>query len=74
MRAGIEDCKLTINAPNDVVRFQTGNIPTGVVMSRDRKRAYTNNEVDISVTRIDLEAGSVIRRYPLGYPSGDRHH
>ena len=67
MRAGIDDCKLTINAPNNVVRFQTGNLPTGVVMSRDRKRAYTNNEVDISVTRIDLEAGSVI---PGDIPSG----
>ena len=73
MRAGIEDCKLTINAPNNVVRFQTGNLPSGVVMSRDRKRAYTNNEVDISVTRIDLEAESVIPgispRAPLRSPA-----
>ena len=33
------------------VRFQTGNLPSGVVMSRDGKRAYTNNELNTSITR-----------------------
>jgi hypothetical protein len=44
------------------VRFQTGNIPTGVVMSRDGTRAYTNNEISASVTAIDLENNEVLTR------------
>ncbi len=36
---------------NKAVRFQTGNLPSGVVMSRDGKRAYTNNELNTSITR-----------------------
>jgi hypothetical protein len=39
-----------------VVRIQTGNLPNGVVISHDGRRAYTNNEANISVTAIDLEA------------------
>ncbi len=46
--------------PPNIVRYQTGNIPNGVVMSTDGKRAYTNNEVDLSVTAIDLERDRVI--------------
>lgn len=63
LRAGRDAAGLlTINAPSAVVRFQTGNLPTGVVMSHDGKRAYTNNEVGISVTAINLETNSVIAR------------
>lgn len=55
-----DDGKLDIGAPNQVVRFKTGNIPSGVVMSRDGRRAYTNNEVSTSVTAIDLERNQVL--------------
>jgi YVTN family beta-propeller protein len=51
-----------------VVRFQTGNLPTGIVMSSDGKRAYTNNDVGISVTAINLENNTVIAR---DIPSGE---
>lgn len=62
--------KLTINATasTPAVRFQTGNIPNGVVVSRDGKRAYVNNEVNISATAINLENNTVIAR---DIPSGD---
>lgn len=53
---------LTINAPSSVVRLQTGNIPTGVAVSHDGKRAYTNNEVNVSVSALNLESNSVINR------------
>ncbi|MEQ8762877.1 MAG: beta-propeller fold lactonase family protein [Planctomycetota bacterium] len=60
---------LDIGAPNGVVRFQTGNIPSGVVMSYDGRRAYTNNEVSVSVTAIDLESDTVLERdIPSGTP------
>lgn len=54
--------KLDIGAPDKVIRYQTGNIPTGVVMSSDEKRAYTNNEVSTSVTSLDLVKKEVIER------------
>jgi YVTN family beta-propeller protein len=62
--------KLTINASaaTPAVRFQTGNIPNGVAISRDGKRAYVNNEVGISVTAINLETNTVITR---DIPTGD---
>jgi YVTN family beta-propeller protein len=41
--------KLTLGAPN-VIRFKTGNLPNGVVISYDGQRAYVNNEADVSVT------------------------
>ncbi len=53
--------KLDIGAP-EVIRYQTGNIPTGVVMSADEKRAYTNNEVSTSVTSIDLVNQQVLQQ------------
>jgi mono/diheme cytochrome c family protein len=52
---------LSLNAPN-VVRFQTGNIPNGVVISQDGKRAYANNEVNVSVTAIALDTNTVLSR------------
>jgi YVTN family beta-propeller protein len=62
MRAGLDASGvLNIAAPN-VVRFQTGNIPTGVVVSHDGKRCYTNNEVNVSVTAINLDANTVLNR------------
>jgi YVTN family beta-propeller protein len=54
--------RLSIGAPNGVVRYQTGNIPTGVVMSFDARRAYSNNEVSTSVTVIDLVRQRVLKR------------
>ena len=61
LRAGLDgDGKLDIGAPNAVVRFKTGNLPTGVAMSRDGKRAYVNNDVSHSVTVIDLQSNEVI--------------
>ncbi|MEP0847033.1 MAG: beta-propeller fold lactonase family protein [Phycisphaerae bacterium] len=56
------DGKLTINAPDGVVRFQTGNIPTGVAMRPDGTRAYVNNELSMSVTAIDLSSNTVLAR------------
>lgn len=63
-----EEGQLSLGAPN-VVRFQTGNIPNGVVISRDGTRAYTNNEVGVSATAINLTNNTVIRRdIPTGTP------
>jgi YVTN family beta-propeller protein len=63
MRATLgSDGNLDIGAATGVVRFQTGNIPSGVVMSLDGKRAYANNEVNTSVTSIDLESNQVLTR------------
>lgn len=69
MRATLgADGVLDLGAP-DIVRFQTGNIPSGVVISSDGRRAYTNNEVNISVTAINLEDNSVLARdIPSGEP------
>jgi YVTN family beta-propeller protein len=52
---------ISIGAPN-VVRFQTGNLPNGVVVSRDGTRAYANNEVGLSVSVLDLAANTVRTR------------
>ncbi len=54
--------KLDIGAPADVVRFQTGHIPTGIVVSGNGARAYTNNSVGRSVSVLDLAGNSVIVR------------
>jgi mono/diheme cytochrome c family protein len=50
--------QLDINAPNNVIRFRTGHIPTGVVISSDGTRAYTNNEVSSSVSALNLQSPS----------------
>jgi hypothetical protein len=61
LRASLDgDGKLDIGAPDGVVRFQTGNIPTGVVVDRKGRRAYVNNEVNLSVSVLDLEGGTVV--------------
>jgi len=57
------DGKLSIlDTSNKARRLQTGNLPTGVVISRDGKRAYTNNELNTSITAIDLAADAVLAR------------
>ncbi|KJV05841.1 hypothetical protein [Methylocucumis oryzae] len=40
LRAGLTGGKLDIGAPSNVVRLQTGHIPTGIVMSADGTRAF----------------------------------
>ena len=63
MRASLDsDGNIDIGAASGVVRFQTGNIPSGVVMSQDGTRAYTNNEVNTSITSINLETNQVMTR------------
>jgi 6-phosphogluconolactonase (cycloisomerase 2 family) len=64
LRAALDNTgKLNIlGAGNKVTRFQTGNLPTGVVMSRDGKRAYAVNELNTSMTAIDLAANAVLAR------------
>jgi hypothetical protein len=60
--------RLTILPPSPF-RFQTGNIPSGVVISSDATRAYVNNEVNVSVTYIDLQRLRVIAQdVPSGEP------
>jgi YVTN family beta-propeller protein len=43
---------LSIGAPNNVVRFLTGNTPTGIAVNNAGTRIYVNNEVNMSVTVI----------------------
>jgi len=60
--------RMSLGAP-PVVRFQTGNVPNGVAISQDGRRAYVNNEVGVSVTAIDLGANTVLQRdVPIGTP------
>ena len=49
-------------APPKAKRLQTGNMPTGVVMSSDGTRAYANNEINTSVTALDLTNNAVLKR------------
>jgi YVTN family beta-propeller protein len=53
--------RITLGAP-DVVRYQTGNIPTGIAVSADGARAYAYNEVGLSVSVLDLGARTVVER------------
>jgi YVTN family beta-propeller protein len=59
--------KLILGAPN-VIRFQTGNLPSGVVISKDGTRAYANNEANVSITSMDLTANTVLT---LDIPAGE---
>ena len=43
-------------------RFQTGNLPSGVVMARSGLRAYVNNELNTSMSALNLEDNTVIAR------------
>jgi len=57
------DGKLTtLDAANKAIRLQTGNLPSGVVMSRDGKRAYVNNELNTSLSALNLTDNTVIAR------------
>lgn len=59
---------ISIGAP-DVVRYQTGNIPTGIAVDADGVRGYVYNEVGLSVSVLDLTAGTVIERdVPVATP------
>lgn len=66
MRAGLDAAgKLNIldaAAAPKAQRLQTGNMPTGVVMSSDGTRAYANNEINTSVTSLDLTNNVVLKR------------
>ncbi len=53
--------QLTLNPPN-VTRFQTGHLPSGVVINSDGTRAYVNNEGGYSVTAINLSNNTVLQR------------
>ncbi|MGC1951888.1 MAG: beta-propeller fold lactonase family protein [Gammaproteobacteria bacterium] len=57
-----DDGRLDIGAPDNVVRLQTGNIPTGIVIDAKGKRAYVNNEVGLSVSVLNLESNTVLAR------------
>ena len=54
--------QIDIGAPEKVVRFQTGNMPSGVVINSKGTRAYTNNEINTSVTSINLKTKEVLNR------------
>jgi YVTN family beta-propeller protein len=63
LRATIDGAgKLNIgaSAATNAVRFKTGNLPSGVTVRKDGKRAYANNEASFSVTAMNLEANTVI--------------
>jgi DNA-binding beta-propeller fold protein YncE len=66
VRAGLDGAgKLNIldaGTPPKATRLQTGNLPTGVVMSSDGTRAYANNELNTSVTSLDLANNVVLKR------------
>jgi len=64
IRASIgADFKLTtIDANNVAKRFQTGNLPSGVVMARSGTRAYVNNELNTSISALNLQDNTVIAR------------
>ncbi|MGH8651934.1 MAG: hypothetical protein ACREYE_07000 [Gammaproteobacteria bacterium] len=57
-----QDGKLNIGAPDNVVRFQTGNIPTGIEVDAKGQYGYANNEVNLSVSVLDLQAGTVVEQ------------
>lgn len=62
--AGVLDIGASADAAvaDNVVRFQTGNIPNGVVMSSDGTRAYVNNEIGVSVSVLNLQNNTVLAR------------
>src|SRR5688572_10701926 len=57
------DGKLTtLDGSNVAKRFQTGNLPSGVVMARDGTRAYVNNELNTSMSVLNLADDTVVAR------------
>ncbi|MGH8611048.1 MAG: hypothetical protein ACREYF_03105 [Gammaproteobacteria bacterium] len=62
------DGKLDIGAPN-VVRFQTGNIPTGIEVDAKGNFAYVNNQLSQSVSILDLNVnGGLAQEVPASTP------
>ena len=57
--------RLTLGSPP--TRIATGNLPNGIVVSTDGTRAYVNNELNVSVTSIDLASNAVL---DLNIPTG----
>ena len=57
--------KLTLGSPP--TRIATGNLPNGIVVSADGTRGYVNNELNVSVTSIDLASNAVL---DLNIPTG----
>ena len=62
LKATLINGKLDIGAPNNVVRFQTGNIPTGIAVDPNGQQAFVNNEVNLSVSVLDLAGNTVLAR------------
>jgi hypothetical protein len=63
LRAALDETgKIDIGAPADVLRFQTGHIPSGVVIDRRGRRAYVNNEVGLSVSVLDVASGTTVAK------------
>ncbi|MGH8478761.1 MAG: hypothetical protein ACREXK_04060 [Gammaproteobacteria bacterium] len=58
---------LSIRAPNNVVRFKTGNLPTGIVLRG--RFAYVNNELGHSVSILDTNSNGITVR--LNVPSSE---
>jgi len=57
------DGKLTtLDANNKAIRLQTGNLPSGVIISRSGTRAYVNNELNTSMSVLNLTDNTVIAR------------
>jgi mono/diheme cytochrome c family protein len=52
--------QLDIGAPNNVLRLPTGNIPTGIVVDEAGRLAFVNNQVNMSVSVLDLELNTVL--------------
>lgn len=69
--------KLSIGAPDNVVRFRTGHTPTGIAVAGDGSRAYVNNEVGRSVSVLDLGTNQTLARdvesSPLPQPGSVEH-
>ena len=73
LRARLVAGKLDIRAPDSVVRFQTGNIPTGIAVRG--KRAYVNNQVNLSVSVLSLDGNTVLERdVPSSTPPAPGSH
>ncbi len=52
----------TLDAANKAIRLQTGNLPSGVVIARNGTRAYVNNELNTSMSVLNLADNTVITR------------
>jgi YVTN family beta-propeller protein len=62
-KANLSSGKINIlNAGGTAVecRLQTGNLPSGVAMSQDGKRAYANNEANFSVTSMNIAGNNCV--------------